>query len=191
MGETAAQNAAVAAGAGNAIGDCIEDTFSVSTAGGSGSPVICGTNTGYHSKFLIMTTKGLCIVIWFILVILDNTGAACQTANFRIGSSGGVTRMWEIKVQQFACGNEDVSGPPGCLQYYTGAKGNIERYIFPNICAVFGQNETLKILLKTYFIELLFMVHESHFFFILRDCCLKIVVLDCFYQRSQGFIFVC
>ena len=63
LGETAAQNAAVAAGAGNAIGDCIEDTFSVSTAGGSGSPVICGTNTGYHSKFLIMTTKGLCIVI--------------------------------------------------------------------------------------------------------------------------------
>ena len=83
--------------------------------------------------------------------------------------------MWEIKVQQFACGNEDVSGPPGCLQYYTGAKGNIERYIFPNICAVFGskvyQNETL----KTYFIELLLMVHESrvhknhHFFFILRE----------------------
>ena len=66
LGETAAQNAAVAAGAGNAIGDCIEDTFSVSTAGGSGSPVICSTNTGYHSKFLIMTTKGLCIVICFM-----------------------------------------------------------------------------------------------------------------------------
>merc|ERR1711983_223924 len=64
-------------------------------------------------------------------MILDNTGAACQTANFRIGSSGGVTRMWEIKVQQFACGNEDVSGPPGCLQYYTGAKGNIESFNFP------------------------------------------------------------
>eukprot|EP00093_Oithona_nana_P010475 10475.XXX_64868_67253_1 [CDS] Oithona nana genome sequencing. len=64
-------------------------------------------------------------------MILDNSGSACQTANFRIGSSGGVTRMWEIKVQQFACGNVDVSGPPGCLQYYTGAKGNIESFNFP------------------------------------------------------------
>ena len=52
MGETAAQNAIVAGNVGNGIGDCIEDTFSVSTPGGPGSPVICGTNTGYHSKFL-------------------------------------------------------------------------------------------------------------------------------------------
>ena len=61
---------------------------------------------------------------------------ACQTANFRIGTSGGVTRMWEIKVQQYACGNEDVSGPPGCLQYYTGAKGNIEKYLRNSLVAL-------------------------------------------------------
>ena len=34
-----------------AIGKCITDTFSVTSPGGFGSPVICGTNTGYHSKF--------------------------------------------------------------------------------------------------------------------------------------------
>lgn len=34
-----------------AIGKCITDTFSVTVPGGFGSPVICGTNTGYHSKF--------------------------------------------------------------------------------------------------------------------------------------------
>ena len=61
---------------------------------------------------------------------------ACQTANFRIGTSGGVTRMWEIKVQQYACGNEDVSGPPGCLQYFTGAKGNIEKYLKNSLVAL-------------------------------------------------------
>ena len=36
-----------------AIGDCTTDSFSISggaTGGTGGSPVICGTNTGYHSK---------------------------------------------------------------------------------------------------------------------------------------------
>ena len=57
LGETVAQNALVNAGVGNGIGDCVEDTFSVSTSAGPGSPVICGTNTGYHSKFLIFVAN--------------------------------------------------------------------------------------------------------------------------------------
>ena len=36
---------------GGAIGDCNTDQFQISASGGSGSPVICGINTGYHSKF--------------------------------------------------------------------------------------------------------------------------------------------
>ena len=31
-------------------GRCNEDSFSVSVAGGTSTPVICGTNTGQHSK---------------------------------------------------------------------------------------------------------------------------------------------
>ena len=33
-----------------ARGRCDEDSFAVSVAGGTSSPVICGTNTGQHSK---------------------------------------------------------------------------------------------------------------------------------------------
>ena len=34
----------------NAVGQCVDDTF-VLTSTGRGSPVICGVNTGQHSKF--------------------------------------------------------------------------------------------------------------------------------------------
>ena len=32
------------------IGDCVDDQFSISGGTGRGTPIICGTNTGYHSK---------------------------------------------------------------------------------------------------------------------------------------------
>ena len=32
---------------------CLTDTFSVTGSAGSNPPVICGTNTGYHSKFFL------------------------------------------------------------------------------------------------------------------------------------------
>ena len=35
---------------GGAIGDCKTDQFSIDGVNGRGSPVICGTNTGQHSK---------------------------------------------------------------------------------------------------------------------------------------------
>ncbi len=35
---------------GGSIGDCASDTFAVSSSGNKASPVICGVNTGQHSK---------------------------------------------------------------------------------------------------------------------------------------------
>ena len=35
---------------GNAIGDCLTDSFSITSQGTYGTPIICGTNGGYHSK---------------------------------------------------------------------------------------------------------------------------------------------
>ena len=32
---------------------------------------------------------------------------------------------------QYGCGNDDVSGPPGCLQYYTATTGTIQSFNFP------------------------------------------------------------
>jgi len=33
--------------------NCQTDTFSVTGSGGTTPPLICGTNTGYHSKMII------------------------------------------------------------------------------------------------------------------------------------------
>ena len=48
---------------GGSVGDCSRDSFSVSSGGASfrGSPVICGTNTGQHSKYNNYTDLG-CIL---------------------------------------------------------------------------------------------------------------------------------
>ena len=35
---------------GQLIGDCVDDQFSISGGLSGGTPTICGTNTGYHSK---------------------------------------------------------------------------------------------------------------------------------------------
>ena len=35
------------------VGVCQTDTFGITAPGAQGSPLICGTNTGYHSEILI------------------------------------------------------------------------------------------------------------------------------------------
>ena len=52
-------------------------------------------------------------------MIVDSDGSACQEVNFNIGTTTTVTRAWNIRVTQYQCSQEDVSGAPGCLQYYT------------------------------------------------------------------------
>ena len=39
------------------VGDCVDDMFSISGGLGRGSPTICGTNTGYHSKCQIVILR--------------------------------------------------------------------------------------------------------------------------------------
>lgn len=92
-----------------AIGDCATDQFSISSPGSFGSPVICGTNTGQH-------------------MILDSDGSSCQQVNFNIGASTTTTRSWDIYVTQYTCGQEDIAGPRGCLQYYSATSGVIKSF---------------------------------------------------------------
>jgi len=95
----------------DAWGKCQQDQFSVTGTSGSGTPLICGTNTGQH-------------------VFVDTDGSGCSTVN--IGTSGIFTgRMWDIMVTQFRCGDE-MGGPPGCLQYFTATTGVIRSFNFPN-----------------------------------------------------------
>merc|ERR1712038_1125980 len=106
-----------------AIGDCTTDQFSISggaTGGTGGSPVICGTNTGYH--MIVDSAPG------------DTT---CQKAQFNIGGSTSTSRTWSIRVTQYACGDYDSSGWPGCLQYYTATANTIQNFGFsPTATAV-------------------------------------------------------
>jgi hypothetical protein len=37
----------------NSQGHCVTDSFSIAAPGAIGTPIICGTNTGYHSKCLL------------------------------------------------------------------------------------------------------------------------------------------
>jgi len=103
--------AAAATQRGGSIGDCMTDQFSITNPGSAGSPVICGPNGGYH-------------------MILD-ASESCQIVNFNIGGSTSTTRKWDIKVTQYACGDYDMSGWPGCLQYYTGTSNTIQNFAFP------------------------------------------------------------
>merc|ERR1711990_940065 len=113
---TAAATAVGAAGTlnGPLIGECVDDQFSISGGLGRGSPTICGTNTGYH-----------------MIVDADRTGNTCHTALFNIGGTTSTSRSWNILVTQYACGDTDKSGWPGCLQYYTATSSNIQNFGFP------------------------------------------------------------
>jgi len=106
----AGTNAATTIGA--AIGDCMTDQFSITAQGQAGTPIICGTNGGYH-------------------MIVDASDT-CHIANFNIGGSTSTTRKWDIKVTQYACGDYDSSGWPGCLQYYTATAAKIQNFGWPS-----------------------------------------------------------
>merc|ERR1711971_500630 len=117
----AVQGSTVAAAAATAgtlngplIGDCVDDQFSISGGTGRGTPTICGTNTGYH-----------------MIVDADRTGNTCHTALFNIGGTTSTSRSWNVLITQYACGDTDSSGWPGCLQYYTASANNIASFGFP------------------------------------------------------------
>ena len=67
------------------------------------------------------------IFFCFFIVIVDASDS-CSSAIFAIGTDSSTTRQWDIKVTQYKCGDEDISGESGCLQYYTATSGNIAKY---------------------------------------------------------------
>jgi len=93
--------------ANTAIGQCRGDQFVAATGLGS-SPIICGTNAGQH-------------------MILDTDGTMCVKAMFTFSTSGNVQRSYRIHNVQFG-GNNDMGGPAGCLQYYTGEMGTVNSF---------------------------------------------------------------
>jgi len=88
--------------ASRALGQCTGDTFQAGN-----SPVICGANDGQH-------------------MIVDSDGSSCVTALFTFGG-GTVNRRYTIHVIQYESTNE-MGGPPGCLQFFTGATGLVQTF---------------------------------------------------------------
>jgi hypothetical protein len=81
---------------GGSIGDCVTDTFSFSSPGSNGSPIICGYNTGQHSKIEAQfITLYVCLTHTSFAVIVDASDS-CNVASFDL-SGTGVTREWDIK----------------------------------------------------------------------------------------------
>ena len=68
------------------IGDCVDDQFSISGALGAGTPTICGTNTGYHSKskaiLLLQRTMDTQSKNWWIW---QTKYASAKLKNLRLG----------------------------------------------------------------------------------------------------------
>eukprot|EP00094_Tigriopus_californicus_P002403 TCALIF_02321-PA protein Name:"Protein of unknown function" AED:0.02 eAED:0.02 QI:56/0.87/0.66/1/0.75/0.88/9/60/293 len=106
---------------GNAIGDCITDTFSVKNPRAKSPPDICGFNNGQH--------------------MIYDMASPCSSLDFVLGG-GGQARNWDIKVTQYKCGEEDVAGPLGCLQYFSNPMGRISSYNFPTTSTTVDENTT-------------------------------------------------
>jgi len=98
----------------SAVGHCATDTFAA-----TGSPVICGVNTGQH-------------------MVLDTDGTQCVQLVFTYGGDTA-TRDYNIHVTQFDERNE-MGGPKGCLQYFTGNTGTFSSFNFQTDATATGGN---------------------------------------------------
>ena len=61
--------------------------------------------------------------------MLIDIGSGCQSATFTLNDDTTTSRAWDIKITQFACGDIDSGGPPGCLQYYKETYGIMQRFV--------------------------------------------------------------
>jgi len=59
----------------------------------------------------------------------DSDGATCAKVNFGLGGLA-TSRVWDIMVTQYRCG-EEAGGPPGCLQWHMNAAGSVRSFNFP------------------------------------------------------------
>jgi len=100
--------------ASSSIGHCVTDRLNVIGVGAA-IPTICGFNTGQH-------------------MVVDTDGTECVKAIFSFAPGGGTSRNYRIHVLQFDQFN-DMGGPAGCLQYFTGQMGMVNTFNWNGIGA--------------------------------------------------------
>jgi len=94
--------------AGETYGDCSTDTFSISSPGNQGPPVICGKNAGHH--------------------VYVDISDSCAIMSFNIDKGTTFSRQWSLKVSQVECTNRLADHE--CLQYHTGTSGTFMSFNF-------------------------------------------------------------
>lgn len=92
----------------------VVDTFQIFASDGRSTPLICGTNPNQH-------------------MFVDISDSGCAKVNLGIELTSTTSRSLDIKVIQYACGDDDNAGPQGCLQYFNNASGKIRTYNFPDL----------------------------------------------------------
>jgi len=100
--------------ASSSIGHCVTDRLNVIGVGAA-IPTICGFNTGQH-------------------MVADTDGTECVKAIFSFAPGGGTSRNYRIHVLQYDQFN-DMGGPAGCLQYFTGQMGMVNTFNWNGIGA--------------------------------------------------------
>jgi len=107
------------------IGQCDTDRMTIATTGETTVPtsaaaglfgvypMLCGTQTGYHS---------------YVDLSCESTDTA--TLSFVLGDT--TNNQYKVKVTQLSCNDADVAAQAGCFQYFTGVTGTIDSYNFGN-----------------------------------------------------------
>jgi len=102
---------------------CLSDQFSVTSPGGQGSPVICGTNTGQHMYI--------------------EASDSCNTLSFHLDDNNNANREFAIRVTQYSCDYMNKA-PAGCLQYFFGSStGTFETFNWANMAHLASQNQLI------------------------------------------------
>jgi hypothetical protein len=96
LGSVAAASALAIGQTASLATNCQTDTFTVTGSGGYSPPVICGTNTGYHSTCNFIATAAL--VIGFTLT----KPTPIKTAE-KVIRNTNVTHQWYVYKNQISC----------------------------------------------------------------------------------------
>ena len=75
------------------------------------------------------SNKRTCLNSSLVSVIVDASDG-CATVNIFLAGTATVTRALDIKVNQYDCSPDNLGGPSGCLQYFTGTTGQIASFNF-------------------------------------------------------------
>jgi len=103
------------------MGQCLTDTFAVTSPGSATPPVICGSNDGQH--------------------MYVDASEACNILAFQL--SGDAKRSWEIKVVQLKCDFSNLA-PTGCTQWFYGeVEGQIQSFNFNGGQHLANQNQNI------------------------------------------------